>query len=217
MTATFDDKLGYDTLDIMVDVDDVVVPWFETVIAACTRLWGEPETPCVSWEMWTHWPGRTRDHWGDAVMTATHVDGLYTTVDPLPGSVEAINRLRWYGHRVHIVTARGFMENGENIRAWTHDYLANFGIGHDSVTFAKDKVAAQAELGIEYDWAIDDGLHNFEALTEAEVNVWLQDAPHNQHFETDFRVSSLWEFANKVLATTRYAEFKPRWVAGVTS
>lgn len=209
MTAIHSPSLGYDTLDIMVDVDDVVVPWFETVIAACTRLWGEPTTPCVSWHMWEHWEGRTRDHWGEAVMSATHLDGLYTTVDPLPGAVEAINRLRWYGHRVHIVTARGFMENGTNIRQWTKDYLATYGIGHDTLTFSKDKVAAQETLGVEYDWAIDDGLHNFEALTDAEVNVWLHTAAHNRHYETDFRVDSLWEFANKLLQTTGYASNKP--------
>lgn len=209
MTAIYSDALQYNTLDVMVDIDDVVVPWFETVIGACTRLWGEPETPCVSWKMWEHWPGRDRDHWGEAVLSATHVDGLYTTVDPLPGAVEAINRLRWYGHRVHIVTARGFMENGSNIRAWTRDYLATFGVGHDTLTFAKDKVAVQQELGLTFDWAIDDGLHNFEALSDAEVNVWLHDAPHNRHVETDFRVPSLWDFANKVLSTTRWAEGKP--------
>lgn len=209
MTAT-PSPLGYDTLDIMVDVDDVVVPWFETVITACTRLWGEPETPCVSWEMWKHWPERTRDHWGEAVMTATQVDGLYTTVDPLPGSVEAINRLRWYGHRVHIVTARGFMENGSKIREWTHDYLANFGIGHDTVTFAKNKVKAQRDLGVTFDYAIDDGLHNFEALLEAGIDVRLCTAPHNVHVKTDRRVESLWDFANKVLGeTTHYAADKP--------
>lgn len=209
MTAIYNDALQYNTLDLMIDIDDVVVPWFETVIGACTRLWGEPETPCTSWKMWEHWPGRDRDQWGEAVLSATHVDGLYTTVSPLPGAVEAINRLRWYGHRVHIVTARGFMENGSNIRSWTKDYLANFGVGHDTLVFAKDKVAAQEELGLTYDWAVDDGLHNFEALADAEVNVWLHDAPHNRHFETDFRVSSLWDFSNKVLSTTRWAENKP--------
>lgn len=210
MTAVHNETLGYDTLDIMVDVDDVVVPWFETVLAACTRLWGEPETPCTDWEMWSHWPGKTRDQWAEAVITATHVDGLYTTVDPLPGAVEAINRLRWYGHRVHIVTARGFMENGENIRAWTKDYFALFGIGHDTLTFAKNKVASQRDLGVSFDYAIDDGLHNFDALLGAGVNVYLQDAPHNRHIQTDRRVPSLWEFANVVLTeTTHYATRKP--------
>lgn len=207
MTATMDTNLGYETLDIMVDVDDVIVPWFETVDRECRLAWGDHPEVCSVWSMWEHW-GRTRDEWAEVVIRATE-NGLYTSVEPLPGSVEAINRLRWYGHRVHIVTARGFMENGSRIRQWTHEYLHNFAIGHDSVTFAKDKVKAQAELGLTYDWAIDDGLHNFEALSDAEVNVWLQDAPHNRHFETDFRVQSLWEFANKVLQTTGYASNKP--------
>lgn len=208
MTAIFNADLGYDTLDIMVDVDDVVVPWYETIDGHLLDSWGPRVRDHRPWSMWEDWDGRSREQWEDIVVQAT-LSGLYTNTDPFPGAVEAINRLRWYGHRVHIVTARGFMANGENIRRWTHEYLANFGIGHDSVTFAKDKVAAQQDLGLTYDWAIDDGLHNFEALTEAEVNVWLQDAPHNRHFETDFRVSSLWEFANRVLHTTAYASNKP--------
>lgn len=207
MTAALNPLLGYETLDIMVDVDDVIVPWFETVDAHCRKAWGEHPEVCNVWSMWEHW-GRTREEWSQVVIDAT-ASGLYTTVAPIEGSVEAVNRLRWYGHRVHIVTARGFMENGASIRAWTEEYLSEFGIGHDTLTFAKDKAGAQAGLGVEYDWAIDDGLHNFEALTEAGVNVWLQDAPHNRHFETDFRVASMWEFANKVLETTEYASNKP--------
>ena len=201
-----DEKLGYETLDVMVDVDDVIVPWFDTVLAECGRHWGQPASTDFGWQMWEHW-GRTREEWHDVVISAT-ARGLYTTVDPLPYAVEAINRLRWYGHRVHIVTARGFMENGSNIRLWTKEYLETYGIGHDTLTFAKDKVAAQETLEVEFDWAIDDGLHNFKALSEAEVNVWLMDAPHNRSFETDFRVSSLWEFANQVLRNTPLASDK---------
>lgn len=206
MTAVADPKLGYKTFDVMVDVDDVIVPWFDTVLDECVRNWGEPTSTDFGWEMWENW-GRTREEWADVVIMATQ-RGLYTSVDPIPYSVEAINRLRWYGHRVHIVTARGFMENGENIRRWTEEYLETYAIGHDSLTFAKDKVAAQETLGVEFDWAIDDGIHNFEALSDAEVNVWLHSAPHNLNHETDFRVASLWEFANRVLRTTPVASDK---------
>lgn len=190
-------------LDIMVDMDDVIVPWGHTVDQACIKLWGPPviEGP-AGWEMWQRWPGKTREDWGDAVITAIETLGLYTTVDPLPGAVEAINRLRWFGHRVHVVTARGFMARSSQIRAWTPDYLANFGVGHDSLTFAQDKVAAQERLGVRFDWAVDDGVHNFEALRAVGIHAWLHDAPHNMHHETERRVSSLWEFANLVLADT---------------
>jgi 5'(3')-deoxyribonucleotidase len=208
MTAILDASLGYDTLDVMVDVDDVVVPWYETIDSHLLEAWGPRIHDARPWSMWEDWPGRTREEWEDIVVHAT-MSGLYTNTDPFPGAVEAINRLRWYGHRVHIVTARGFMANGGNIRRWTGEYLATYGIGHDTLTFAKDKAQAMRELGVHFDWAIDDGVHNFEVLTDAEVNVWLHDAPHNRGYETDFRISSLWEFSNKVLATTKYAQAKP--------
>lgn len=185
-------------LNIMVDIDDVIVPWFETVDSLCVERWNYDGSrgPCNVWSMHEFY-GRTREEWEEVVMSAT-ATGLYTTTPPLPGSVEAVNLLRWYGHRVHIVTARGFFANGDNIRQWTREYLATFGIGHDSLTFAKDKVAAQADLG-RFDFAIDDGIHNFEALQADGVNVALQDAPHNRHLDTQHRVRSLWEFATRVL------------------
>lgn len=184
---------GLKTYDLMVDIDDVIVPWFETVNAGCIEAWGEPPTPCTNWHMWEHW-GRTREEWGDVVVRAVQT-GLYHSVDPLPGSVEAVNRLRWAGHRVHIVTARGFMTNGDNIREWTPAYLETFGVGHDSLTFAKDKVAAQGELGVTFDFAIDDGGHNYDALDEAGIEVWLHEAPHNGSHPAERRVRSLWDWA----------------------
>jgi len=207
MTAILDPTLGYETLDIMVDYDDVIMPWYETVDGHLVDAWGPRTNDLRPWSMWEDWHGRTREEWEDIVIHAT-LSGLYTNTDPFPGAVEAINRLRWYGHRVHIVTARGFMANGENIRRWTAEHIATYGIGHDSLTFSKEKDQAMRELGVHFDWAIDDGVHNFEVLTDAEVNVWLHDAPHNKGYETDFRIGSLWEFSNKVLAATPYAQAK---------
>lgn len=191
-----------DTFDIMVDIDDVVVPWFETVDRRCIETWGEsPNGPCRSWSMHEHY-GRTREEWEDIVISAT-LDGLYTQTEPLPYAVEAINGLRWWGHRIHIVTARGFMANGENIRRWTEEYLHNFAIGHDTLTFAKDKVQAMGELGVAFDFAIDDGVHNFENLAKAGVPVYLHTAPHNLDYQTDRRVASLWEFSQIIHAASR--------------
>ena len=187
------------SLDIMIDIDDVIVPWFETVDRRCREAWGDHHAPCVAWDMAGHY-GVTRREWEAVVISAT-LDGLYTTTEPLPGSVEALRRLMWAGHRLHIVTARGFFANGDNIRAWTKDYLNNFAVPHETLTFAKDKVAAQAELGVRFDFAVDDGVHNFEALHAAGVPTYLHTAPHNSTYVAPpgLRVDSLWEFANIIL------------------
>lgn len=200
MTIQTERSSGLDvpTFDIMLDVDDVIVPWFDTVDAKCREMWDiDPSyPPCEAWSMHGHY-GRTREEWEQVVIAAT-VDGLYTNIDPFPGVVAGINGLLWRGHRIHIVTARGFMANGENIRRWTHEYLHRYAIGYTTLTFAKKKSSAMKELGLEFDFAIDDGVHNYEDLALAGVNVFLQDAPHNRSFDTSFRVGSLWEFAQIV-------------------
>lgn len=201
MTAILS-PLGYETVDIMVDHDDVVQPWFEPVDERCREAW-DPQGlrgPCTRWSMWEHYE-RTQEEWGGVVESAIE-HGLYTSVDPFPGAQEALNRLRWFGHRVHIVTARGFMANGQKIRGWTTDYYRNYGIGHDTLTFAKDKVKAQAALGVTFDYAIDDGGHNYDALTDGGVNVFLAKAPHNGEHRASQRTDSLWDFANMVLEQT---------------
>lgn len=194
--------LGYDTVDVMVDIDDVIAPWFDTVDRLCAEAW-DPEGklgPCNVWSMWSHYD-RTQEEWGGIVESAI-AHGLYTTVDPIPGSIEGLNRLRWFGHRIHMVTARGFMANSENIRRWTPEYLQTFGAAYDTLTFAKDKVRAQQALGIEYDYAIDDGGHNYDALADAGINVYLCEAAHNVQHRASQRVDSLWSFANLVLEET---------------
>jgi hypothetical protein len=194
-------ELGVQTADIMVDIDDVYAPWFHTVDQECVRLWGEsPKGPCDNWHMWEHYE-RTQREWTAAVIGAV-ATGLYTSVDPIPGSVEGGNRLLWFGHRLHFVTARGFMANAKNIRRWTPEWLDSIGAGRTTLTFAKDKVAAQAELGVTFDYAIDDGGHNYDALADAGVNVWLCEAPHNKNHRASQRIGSMWDFSTMVLEET---------------
>lgn len=192
-------------LDIMIDIDDVIVPWFETVDRRCRDAWGDHHPPCRAWDMAAHY-GVTREEWEEIVISAT-ADGLYTTTEPLPGSVEALRRLMWAGHRLHIVTARGFFANSENIRAWTKEYLNHFAVPHETLTFAKNKPAAQRDLGVTFDYAIDDGVHNFEALSEAGVPTYLHTAPHNSTYVAPpgRRVDSLWEFADIILDNAQEA------------
>lgn len=202
-------ELGVNTADIMVDMDDVIVPWFDTVDAMCAEAWDRPDLlgKCDQWHMWEFYE-RTQEEWSDVVISAVQ-RGLYHTVEPIPGAVAALNRLRWYGHRIHVVTARGFMSNGDNIREWTPQYLENFGVGHDTLTFAKDKVAAQADLGVTYDYAIDDGGHNYTDLFDAGINVYLCEAVHNKAVPALQRIDSLWRFADLVIDETVPAHLVP--------
>lgn len=199
MTVKYNEEHDRLTYDVMIDVDDVLMPWFETVDQHCISTWGYDGSrgPCNTWSMHEFY-GRTREEWEDLVIAATS-EGLYTHTDPFPGAVEAVNRLLWWGHRVHIVTARGFMANGENIRRWTGEWLERYGIGHTSLTFAKNKPRAMDELGVRFDYAIDDGVHNYEALLSRGVPAHLMTAPHNMDRYSERRVGSVWEFSQIVL------------------
>lgn len=185
------------SFEIMVDVDDVLMPWADEIHRRC-HLAGlhDGTKPWKTWHMWEDY-GCSKEAWLDVVDAAT-IDGLYHT-PPVPGSVEGIRRLYWEGHGIRVVTARGFMAHAEEIRRWTEEYLEEWAIPHHSLTFAHDKVDAQVELGVHFDFAIDDGVHNYEALDSAGVAVYLQDRPHNQTFDAERRVQSVGDFVDIVL------------------
>lgn len=186
------------TFDIMVDYDDVIMPWCDPVWNKCGELgMHDFSIPNTSWKMWEAWPNVDEQRWFDGVMAAMN-EGLYTHTDPYPYAVDAINGLLWRGHRVHIVTARGFFANGEQIRTWTREHIARYGVGHTSLTFHKDKVAAMHELGVVFDYAIDDGGHNYDVLNDAGINVWLHEQEHNKLHRASQRIGSLWEFAQMI-------------------
>lgn len=192
---------GLSTADIMVDIDDVLFPWADEVHRR-SGIAGlhDGSAPWKTWHMWEDY-GCSKEAWLDVIADAT-LDGMYTDTPPYADAAEAIRRLWWNGHKVHMVTARGFMEHADEIRRWTPDWLAEFGIPYDTLHFAKDKVAVQHELAIRYDWAIDDGVHNYEALDAAGVEVYLLTRPHNETFPATRRVATVGEFVDMILEET---------------
>jgi hypothetical protein len=105
-----------------------------------------------------------------------------------------MRRLKDAGHRNHILTARGFMAHGDYIRSATYTQIQNNDVPVDTVTFDMDKVNGMiTALGgwtspdarPSFDYAIDDGPHNYEALDRAGVNVILLEVPHNKQWRLD--------------------------------
>lgn len=182
-------------LDLMVDIDDVICPLIEQIHERA-RLkgyhdgsvgpeWSATQYPCSEedyWELWSEF---------------TLADG-YLTTEPNPDAVAALRFLMWEGHRIHLVTARGFMANSEKIREWTPQWLEEYAVPHATLTFAKDKPAAQETLGVKFDFAIDDHPKNYAALDAAGVKVYLLDHHHNRMADVERRVPSVWEWAHIV-------------------
>lgn len=193
-------RLRPDAIRVMGDIDDVFFPWADEVHRRCgVAGLHDGSQPWGSWHMWEDY-GCSKEAWLDVVAQAT-IDGMYTDTKPFPGSVEAWNRLLWhFGERIalHMVTARGFMANGQEIRDWTPAWLDEFGIAYDTLHFAQEKAAVQAEVG-RFDYAIDDGIHNYKALDSAGVKVYLLTRPHNKDFPAARRVASIDEFVDTII------------------
>lgn len=182
------------TYDIIFDYDDVIYPYSETAHKVLDRadLTNGCDLP-TQWDMIGHY-GCDSDSFYEALDCATKTGELYNA-HPYPGVLEEMARLRAHGNRIHIVTARGFEgPNGALIRRYTTEQIATWEVPHDSLTFARSKVHVRADFGI------DDGLHNYDALTEAGVHMFLMDRPHNRERKDAFRVHSVREFADLILS-----------------
>jgi hypothetical protein len=191
-------------MDIMIDIDDVLFPWADEIHRRAVERGLTDLDSYTTWHMWEDY-GIPKEVWLDLVADAA-LDGMYVDVPPVPGSVEALRRLHWAGHAIHLVTARGFHLNGnegqdEQVREWTDLWVHEHAVPHKTLSYARDKVAIQEDLGVEFDYALDDGPHNYYALTAACVDAYLLDRPHNRHVETRIghRVHSVDEFVDLVL------------------
>lgn len=193
-------------LDLMVDIDEVIFPMMHSVHQRAQDKGYHDGTADMAWAGWVHYRLPTgeplpQDMYWD-LWAEFALEGGYVNTPPIPGSVEALRHLMFEGHNIHLVTARGFMANADNIRAWTPQWIEEFAVPHKTLTFARDKVAAMAELGVVFDLAIDDSPKNYLALEQAGVNAWLQRHPHNRDFEAStpdvMAVDTVWDWARIV-------------------
>jgi FMN phosphatase YigB (HAD superfamily) len=144
------------------------------------------------WKGWEQYGCSEDDYW--KLWEVFRQRKGYEVTPPIPGAVEALAEARERGHRVHLVTARGFFpESAELVRAATRKWCSQPAVlvAHDTLTFAEDKVAAQDELGVRYDAAFDDRPATVEKLRAAGVEAWLVNHGHNADHQTDWRVPSL--------------------------
>lgn len=188
--------------DLMVDIDEVIFPMIATVHQKAQEKGYHDGTAPMQWAGWVHYrlpsgePCPEDVYWD--LWTEFALEGGYVNTAPIPGAVEALRHLYLEGHRIHIVTARGFMANADQIRAWTPEWIAEWAVPHHSITFARDKVAVQEQLGVRFDMAIDDSPKNYEALMEDGIDAYLMNHQHNQAYPCSRRVNDMWEWAQKV-------------------
>jgi len=178
-------------MKVGVDIDDVLFPWYDKAHAACVAAGIANGVEPTTWSPHEEY-GRTLQEWLD-VLEAVTLDGTLYTGKPYPGAVEALGRLHDAGHSIHLVTARGFLAHGHLIREHTVQWLAEYAIPHDTLTFSKDKTIVTTDI------FADDSERNIEALIAAGISCVLIDAPHNHHVE-HYRVPGIAEFVDVVRA-----------------
>lgn len=184
------------TLDIMYDYDDVIVGMVPALHAKAHELGlHDNSVPTLSTWAGHEQYGCKEDEWW-AVFDHLMSDGWYYNTPAVEGVKLDMHRLKAAGHRIHILTARGFMNHAEEIRKATYKNIEMLELPVDTITFNRNKVEGMAQamrstmqsLGGNYvsvkkfDYAIDDGAHNYEDLDAAGVNVYLLELPHNQSY-----------------------------------
>lgn len=167
---------------IGLDYDDVIYPWFDQAHLACLRAgiaksWHKP----VTWHPYLTY-GVSKEDW-IAVLDEAAISGDLYHQPVERWKVDLIRRMYNRGYGIHFITARGsFGDNGKIIEKHTRSNLISSGIPYDSLTFSRDKVTPALELGLDY--MLDDSPSNFDLLTGAGINAYLQDERWNQdHLE----------------------------------
>lgn len=190
------------TFDVGVDIDDVLHPWFNTAHELCVEAGITNGVTPKSWRMADEY-GVHIDVWAEVLAKATKAGTLYG-VAPIPGAVEALRRLYFAGHRIHLITARGTadwqsQDEKDEIHRQTRAWVEEYAVPHGTLTFDKEKARLAREM--ELDYFIDDAVHNFQYLELAapDCETYLLTSPHNGDFYTPFRLETMDEFVDLVI------------------
>lgn len=195
-------------LDVMFDVDDVIFPTMMSIHELARQAGYHDNDVDPSWSGWEAYRIPEQAYWD--LWSDFALSGGYVNTEPIQEAVEDMRRLYFEGHRIHLVTARGFMNHAIAIRDWTRQWIEEFGIPWHSLTFARDKVAAQVPLGraflpdfhaVEafFDYGIDDSPRNVDSLRAAGVDCYLLDHVHNKDHVADHRVATVGNFVDMIL------------------
>lgn len=182
------------TYDILLDFDDVIYPFCDGLekVLADEGIYGN----ITQWEVHKDYGMSVEEFW-DLVYQPKHEETLYMQRIDLE-TLTAMRRLRYQGHRLHIVTSR---IHPRAIR-YCYEVLSRDAIRVDTVDFARDKAPFVQEYNAEF--SIDDHVRHYENYNQWGHLNYLMDRPHNIGFQgteddpSVRRVQNLTEFANLI-------------------
>lgn len=179
-------RVGVDLDGVIYDFEGALRQWLHT-----TRGYDLKRMPTATqWELANDW-GMTRAEFVEACEEAVEAGFLFHWGAPINDAQHQLWRLKIAGHSVHLLTARDFgTRSQENTVKWVHEY----GLPHDSLDFTHDKASVPT------DYMIDDKPGNYLDLIASGTVAALQDRPYNADFNAGYRVGSLEQFVDFVIA-----------------
>jgi hypothetical protein len=195
--------------DVMWDVDDVLCPTIDSIHQLAYEAGLHDGTIEPAWDGAGQYGCDPQVYWD--LWSQFAASGGYVNTPPIEEAAEALRKLYWAGHRIHLVTARGFMAHAQEIREWTPEWTELFALPWHTLTFAQDKVSAQAQIAAElgddgnppwdwkFDYAIDDRAKTIEALRAVGVDAYLLTHSHNREDHSEHRVGTATEFVDIIL------------------
>lgn len=145
----------------------------------------------TQWNFWKDWGWSSKKFhkfWVQGVE-----DGVIFASPPYPGAIDALNSVYNAGHRVHIITHRGWAQYPGLAEDLTAACLERDGAKYHSLTFSAKKTDVWTDM------MVDDKPENIDDLLEAGTDAYLLTRPWNTHIKGRKRVRSVGEFSRKVL------------------
>lgn len=186
-------------MTILVDMDDVLEQLVKGWVEYLNERYGIHASPddITEWNMERNFPTLTAEQ----VYGAIHEDDLWDHVYPMPGAVEALEKLIREGHQVYVVTATEY----QSLRAKMEKVLFRY----FPYLSWRQVIITQNKHMIKGDVLIDDGPHNLQG---GEYKKILFHATHNSAFDEHtvgaIRVYNWQETYDEVQRIAREAERK---------
>jgi len=149
------------TLQIGLDLDGVLYPFVATL-----RKWMVDEQGClgteqcppaVKWEFYEDW-GLTSTEFAKELRDSINAGFMFIEGEPVPGSLDVINRLSDQGHHLIAVTSRSVKGAEKQVCCATLKWLAHYSIPLEGAVISPDKGILPTDL------FLDDSPDNYNLL-----------------------------------------------------
>lgn len=176
-----------------VDIDGVLFPFEDAFREYLVKRkgWRPYECPpATRWEFYIDWD-LTPHMFVRICDEAADRGELFRHHAPYPEVAAQLQRLRDARHKIILITSRDF---GADPRIDTEWWLYENDIPYDELHFTQDKTK------VPVDYHIDDNVDNHLAMLDAKVTSWLLARPWNTEGSAFYRLDSLEEYVDVVLA-----------------